>query len=105
MMNNTNTPTKKHGTATLWSIESIITEIQEIADAGLNGAIYRVNEHGERIAISKEDILDLILDQTTLALMDIEDLKHQIEALAIHHEAKTERDYLTLPVVDLGGAQ
>lgn len=104
-MNNTNTPTQKHGTATLWSIESIITEIQEIADAGLNGAIYRANEHGERIAISKDEILDLILDQATLALMDVEDLKHQIEALAIHHKAKTEKDYLTLPVVDLGGAQ
>ena len=100
-MNDTNTPTQKHGTATLWSIESIITEIQEIADAGLNGAIYRANEHGERIAISKDEILD----QATLALMDVEDLKHQIEALAIHHKAKTEKDYLTLPVVDLGGAQ
>lgn len=104
-MNDTNTPTQKHGTATLWSIESIITEIQEIADTGLNGAIYRANEHGERIAISKDEILDLILDQATLALMDVEDLKHQIEALAIHHKAKTEKDYLTLPVVDLGGAQ
>ena len=104
-MNDTNTPTQKHGTATLWSIESIITEIQEIADAGLNSAIYRANEHGERIAISKYEILDLILDQATLALMDVEDLKHQIEALAIHHKAKTEKDYLTLPVVDLGGAQ
>jgi len=40
-----------------------------------------------------------------LALMDIDDLKRQIEALAIHHEAKAERDYLTLPVVDLGGVQ
>ena len=107
MMNSTNTPTQpqKHGTATLWSIEAQISEIYEIADAGLNGAIYQVNEHGEKISKSKEEVLDLILDRVTLALMDIDDLKRQIEALAIHHEAKAERDYLTLPVVDLGGAQ
>ncbi len=107
MMNSTNTPTQpqKHGTATLWSIEAQITEIYEIADAGLNGAIYQVNEQGERISKSKEEMLDLILDRATLALIDIDDLKRQIEALAIHHEAKAERDYLTLPVVDLGGAQ
>ena len=64
-----------------------------------------MNEHGERISKSKEEVLDLILDRVTLALMDIDDLKRQIEALAIHHEAKAERDYLTLPVVDLGGAK
>ena len=64
-----------------------------------------MNEHSERISKSKEEVLDLILDRVTLALMDIDDLKRQIEALAIHHEAKAERDYLTLPVVDLGGAQ
>lgn len=71
----------------------------------MNGAIYKVNEHGEKISKSKEEVLDLILDRVTLALMDIDDLKRQIEALAIHHEAKAERDYLTLPVVDLRGAQ
>ena len=64
-----------------------------------------MNEHGERISKSKEEVLDLILDRVTLALIDIADLKRQIEALVIHHEAKAERDYLTLPVVDLGGAQ
>lgn len=107
MMNSTNTPTQtqKHGAATLWSIEAQISEIYEIADAGLNGAIYQVNKLGERISKSKEEVLDLILDRATLALIDIDDLKRQIEALAIHHEAKAERDYLTLPVVDLGGAQ
>lgn len=107
MMNSINTPAQpqKHGTATLWSIEAQITEIYEIADAGLNGAIYQVNEHGKRISKSKEEVLDLILDRVTLALIDIDDLKRQIEALAIHYEAKAERDYLTLPVVDLGGAQ
>ncbi|EDJ92690.1 hypothetical protein CGSHi3655_03456 [Haemophilus influenzae 3655] len=36
-------------------------------------------------------------------LSDIDDLKRQIEVLATN--PKTERDYLTLPVVDLGGAQ
>ena len=71
MMNSTNTPTQpqKHGTATLWSIEAQIAEIYEIADAGLNGAIYQVNEHGERISKSKEEVLDLILDRATLALI------------------------------------
>lgn len=35
-------------------------------------------------------------------LSDIDDLKRQIEVLT---NPKAERDYLTLPVVDLGGAQ
>ena len=45
------------------------------------------------------------MDRLSAVLSDIDDLKRQIEVLAIHYEAKAERDYLTLPVVDLGDAQ
>lgn len=101
--------TEKHYTPTLGSIYSIIEEIYEIADGTLDGKVTKTayTEDGEKVQIpfTHKDGLEFVVERATQALMEIDDLKRQIEVLAIHHETKAERDYLTLPVVDLGGAQ
>lgn len=108
-MSNINTPTQPEicNTATLWGIYSTIEEIYEIADATLDGKITKTatTEDGEKVQISftHKDGLEFILDRLSVVLSDIDDLKRQIEVLATN--PKAERDYLTLPVVDLGGAQ
>lgn len=96
-------------TATLRGIYGAIEEIYEIADATLDGKITKtaITEDGKKVPVpfTHKDGLEFVLDRLSAVLSDIDDLKRQIEALAIHHEAKAERDYLTLPVVDLGDAQ
>ena len=108
-MTNTNqqTNTEKREYATLWSIYRAIEETYEIADATLDSKITKTatTEDGEKVQIlfTHKDGLEFILDRLSVVLSDIDDLKRQIEVLATN--PKAERDYLTLPVVDLGGAQ
>ncbi|BAS48122.1 hypothetical protein AANUM_0891 [Aggregatibacter actinomycetemcomitans NUM4039] len=107
-MSNTNTPTQPEirNTATLWSIYSAIEEIYEIADATLDGKITKTTstQAGGKVQIpfTHKDGLEFVLDRLSVVLSDIDDLKRQIEVLT---NPKAERDYLTLPVVKLGGAQ
>ena len=103
-MNNTNLLpcTKKCNKATLWSIYRAIEETYEIADATLDGKITKTatTEDGEKVQIpfTHKDGLEFVLDRLSVALSDIDDLKRQIEVLAIHQEHKADANYL--PMVD-----
>lgn len=103
-MTNTNqqTNTKKCKHATLWSIYRAIEETYEIADATLDGKITKTatTEDGEKIQIpfTHKDGLEFVLDRLSVVLSDIDDLKRQIEVLAIHQEYKADASYL--PLVD-----
>ncbi|KOE63230.1 hypothetical protein [Aggregatibacter actinomycetemcomitans] len=107
-MSNTNLQINEENrnTATLWSIYSAIEEIYEIADATLDGKITKTATTGDgekvQIPFTHKDGLEFVLDRLSVVLSDIDDLKRQIEVLT---NPKAERDYLTLPVVKLGGAQ
>ncbi|MBN6063239.1 hypothetical protein [Aggregatibacter actinomycetemcomitans] len=107
-MSNTNLQINEENrnTATLWSIYSAIEEIYEIADATLDGKITKTATTGDgekvQIPFTHKDGLEFVLDRLSVVLSDIDDLKRQIEVLT---NPKAERDYLTLPVVNLGGAQ
>ena len=103
-MNNTNLLpcTKKCNTVTLWSIYRAIEEAYEIAEATLDGKITKTatTEDGEKVQIpfTHKDGLEFVLDRLSVVLSDIEDLKRQIEVLAIHQEHKADVNYL--PLVD-----
>lgn len=103
-MNNTNLLpcTKKCNTVTLWSIYRAIEEAYEIADATLDGKITKTatTEDGEKVQIpfTHKDGLEFVLDRLSVVLSDIDDLKRQIEVLAIHQEHKADANYL--PPVD-----
>ncbi|EGT81113.1 Hypothetical protein GGE_1299 [Haemophilus haemolyticus M21639] len=103
-MTNTNqqTNTEKRKYATLWSIYRAIEETYEIADATLDGKITKTatTEDGEKVQIpfTHKDGLEFVLDRLSAVLSDIDDLKLQIEVLAIHQEHKDDVNYL--PLVD-----
>ena len=103
-MTNTNqqTNTEKREHATLWSIYRAIEEIYEIADATLDGKITKTatTEDGEKVQIpfTHKDGLEFVLDRLSVVLSDIDDLKLQIEVLAIHQEHRADANYL--PLVD-----
>ena len=103
-MNNTNLLpcTKKCNTVTLWSIYRAIEKAYEIADATLDGKITKTatTEDGEKVQIqfTHKDGLEFVLDRLSVVLSDIDDLKRQIEVLAIHQEHKADVNYL--PPVD-----
>ncbi len=103
-MNNTNLLpcTKKCNTVTLWSIYRAIEEAYEIAEATLDGKITKTatTEDGEKVQIpfTHKDGLEFVLDRLSVVLSDIDDLKRQIEVLAIHQEHKADANYL--PLVD-----
>ena len=103
-MTNTNqqTNTQKCKHATLWSIYRTIEETYEIADATLDGKITKTatTEDGEKVQIpfTHKDGLEFVLDRLSVVLSDIDDLKRQIEVLAIHQEHKADANYL--PLVD-----
>lgn len=103
-MTNTNqqTNTEKREYATLWSIYWAIEETYEIADATLDGKITKTatTEDGEKVQIpfTHKDGLEFVLDRLSVVLSDIDDLKRQIEVLAIHQEHKDDVNYL--PLVD-----
>ena len=103
-MSNTNIQVNKENrnTATLWSIYGAIEEIYEIADATLDGKITKTatTEDGEKVQIpfTHKDGLEFVLDRLSVVLSDIDDLKRQIEVLAIHQEHKDDVNYL--PLVD-----
>ena len=103
-MTNTNqqTNTEKSEYATLWSIYRAIEEIYEIADATLDGKITKTatTEDGEKVQIpfTHKDGLEFVLDRLSVVLSDIDDLKLQIEVLAIHQEHRVDANYL--PLVD-----
>lgn len=94
--------TKKCNTVTLWSIYRAIEEAYEIADATLDGKITKTatTEDGEKVQIpfTHKDGLEFVLDRLSVVLSDIDDLKRQIEVLAIHQEHKADANYL--PLVD-----
>lgn len=94
--------TKKCNTVTLWSIYRAIEEAYEIADATLDGKITKTatTEDGEKVEIpfTHKDGLEFVLDRLSVVLSDIDDLKRQIEVLAIHQEHKADANYL--PLVD-----
>jgi hypothetical protein len=108
-MNNTIplTQLQKCNTVTLWSIYAIIERMYEIADLSLDGKITqtRIDETGQKVQIpfTHKDALEFICDQATYALMEIDLLKGQLEMLINKQEDKAES--ISLPVVDLGGAQ
>ena len=99
-MTNTNQQTNEY--ATLWSIYRAIEETYEIADATLDGKITKTatTEDGEKVQIpfTHKDGLEFVLDRLSVVLSDIDDLKRQIEVLAIHQEHKDDVNYL--PLVD-----
>ena len=103
-MNNTNLLpcTKKCNTVTLWSICRAIEEAYEIAEATLDGKITKTatTEDGEKVQIpfTHKDGLEFVLDRLSVVLSDIDDLKRQIEVLAIHQEHRADTNYL--PLVD-----
>lgn len=103
-MSNTNIQVNKENrnTATLWSIYGAVEETYEIADATLDGKITKTatTEDGEKVQIpfTHKDGLEFVLDRLSVVLSDIEDLKRQIEVLAIHQEHKADVNYL--PLVD-----
>ena len=103
-MTNTNqqTHTEKREYATRWSIYRAIEETYEIADATLDGKITKTatTEDGEKVQIpfTHKDGLEFVLDRLSVVLSDIDDLKRQIEVLAIHQEHKDDVNYL--PLVD-----
>ena len=103
-MANTNqqTSTEKREYATLWSIYRAIEETYEIADATLDGKITKTatTEDGEKVQIpfTHKDGLEFVLDRLSVVLSDIDDLKRQIEVLAIHQEHRADANYL--PLVD-----
>ena len=103
-MSNTNIQVNKENrnTATLWSIYGAIEEIYEIADATLDGKITKTatTEDGEKVQIpfTHKDGLEFVLDRLSVVLSDIDDLKRQIEVLAIHQEHRADANYL--PLVD-----
>jgi hypothetical protein len=96
-MNNTNLLpcTKKCNTVTLWSIYRAIEEAYEIAEATLDGKITKTatTEDGEKVQIpfTHKDGLEFVLDRLSVVLSDIDDLKLQIEVLAIHQEHRAEK--------------
>lgn len=94
--------TKKCNTVTLWSIYRAIEEAYEIADKTLDGKITKTatTEDGEKVQIpfTHKDGLEFVLDRLSVVLSDIDDLKRQIEVLAIHQEHKADANYL--PLVD-----
>ena len=96
------THTEKREYATLWSIYRAIEETYEIADATLDGKITKTatTEDGEKVQIpfTHKDGLEFVLDRLSVVLSDIDDLKRQIEVLAIHQEHKDDVNYL--PLVD-----
>lgn len=108
-MNNTIplTQLQKCNTVTLWSIYAIIERMYEIADLSLDGKITqtRIDETGQKVQIpfTHKDALEFICDQATYALMEIDLLKGQLEMLINKQEDNAES--ISLPVVDLGGAQ
>ena len=108
-MNNANASTQpeKCNTVTLWSIYAIIERMYEIADLSLDGKITqtRIDETGQKVQIpfTHKDALEFICDQATYALMEIDLLKGQLEMLINKQEDNAES--ISLPVVDLGGAQ
>ena len=87
--------TKKCNTVTLWSIYRAIEEAYEIADATLDGKITKTatTEDGEKVQIpfTHKDGLEFVLDRLSVVLSDIDDLKLQIEVLAIHQEHRAEK--------------
>ena len=103
-MTNTNQQTnaEKREYATLWSIYRAIEETYEIADATLDGKITKTatTEDGEKVQIpfTHKDGLEFVLDRLSVVLSDIDDLKRQIEVLAIHQEHRADANYL--PRVD-----
>ena len=103
-MSNTNIQVNKENrnTATLWSIYGAIEEAYEIADATLDGKITKTatTEDGEKVQIpfTHKDGLEFVLDRLSVVLSDIDDLKRQIEVLAIHQEHRADANYL--PLVD-----
>ena len=103
-MTNTNqqTHTEKREYATLWSIYRAIEETYEIADATLDGKITKTatTADGEKVQIpfTHKDGLEFVLDRLSVVLSDIDDLKRQIEVLAIHQEHRADTNYL--PLVD-----
>ena len=86
----------------IWSIYRAIEETYEIADATLDGKITKTatTEDGEKVQIpfTHKDGLEFVLDRLSVVLSDIDDLKRQIEVLAIHQEHKDDVNYL--PLVD-----
>lgn len=99
--------TKKCNTVTLWSIYAIIERMYEIADLSLDGKITQtqIDETGQKVQIplTHKDALEFICDQATYALMEIDILKGRLEMLINKQEDNAES--VSLPVVDLGGAQ
>ena len=99
---NQQTHTEKREYATLWSIYRAIEETYEIADATLDGKITKTATTGDgekvQIPFTHKDGLEFVLDRLSVVLSDIDDLKRQIEVLAIHQEHKDDVNYL--PLVD-----
>ena len=93
---------QKCNTVTLWSIYRAIEEAYEIAEATLDGKITKTatTEDGEKVQIpfTHKDGLEFVLDRLSVVLSDIDDLKLQIEVLAIHQEHRADANYL--PLVD-----
>ena len=84
-MNQTNTPIKPniHGTATLHTIFKDVELIRKLADTAMNGTVLDKDENGQEVPASPQTIYELILEFADSALADIDDLKRQIEVLAI----------------------
>lgn len=88
-MSNTTTATteKKARYATLHTVFDSVKAIHEMTSTRLNGGVYR-DEFGN--VINDDQLFDVINERAFLALEDVQDLKMQIEELAVFHDYKHE---------------
>ncbi len=100
-MTNTNqqTNTEKREYATLWTISGTLDRLRYLTDTAINGTILDYpDKDGNRPPATPKQIYTLILEEVDCAIDQVNDLKRQIEVLAIHQEHKADANYL--PRVD-----
>ena len=100
-MTNTNqqTNTEKREYATLWTISGALDRLRYLTDTAINGTILDYpDKDGNRPPATPKQIYTLILEEVDCAIEQVNDLKRQIEVLAIHQEHRADANYL--PLVD-----
>lgn len=93
----TNTEKRKH--ATLWTISGTLDRLRYLTDTAINGTILDYpDKDGNEPPATPKQIYELILEEVDCAIEQVNDLKRQIEVLAIHQEHRADANYL--PLVD-----
>lgn len=100
-MTNTNqqTNTEKCKHATLWTISGTLESLRYLTYTAITGTILDYpDKDGNRPPATPKQIYELILEEVDFAIEQVNDLKRQIEVLAIHQEHRADANYL--PLVD-----